>query len=319
MNILITGGSGFIGGAIFKKLKKKHNLYIYDKSKPKFKTKFIKGNLNEKRKLSVLIKKNKIDCIIHLAASLGVKDTENNPSKVLSVNIGGTKNLLESISGSKVKLVLFSSSSEIYGETNKILREDDPIKPTSPYSKTKYAVEQILQDFSVQKSDWSFIVLRYFNPIGAHSSGIIGEQCKGKNKNIFPTINNVALGLTTELKIFGNDWDTFDGTCVRDYIHIMDLVDGHLAALDNVLNKSSLFSVFNLGTGQGTSLKELIKTFEKVNRIKIPFSIAPRRDGDVSFLVADASKALKYLNWKTKYNLEEMCRDGWTWYKKNNS
>ena len=121
------------------------------------------------------------------------------------------------------------------------------------------------------------------------------------------------------MKIFGNDWNTFDGTCVRDYIHIMDLVDGHLAALDNVLSKSSLFSVFNLGTGQGTSLKELIKTFEKVNRIKIPFSIAPRRDGDVSFLVADASKALKYLNWKTKYNLEEMCRDGWTWYKKNNS
>ena len=260
---------------------------------------------------------NCIKAVIHLAGLKYVEESFKNPLSYWETNVVGTVNLLKAMSNYDCKKLIFSSSASIYGETNKILKENDPIKPTNPYSKTKYAVEQILQDFSVQKRDWSFIILRYFNPIGAHYSGIIGEQCKGKNKNIFPTINDVALGLKNELKIFGNDWDTLDGTCIRDYIHVMDLVDGHLAALDSALNESSLFSVFNLGTGHGTSVIELIKTFEKVNKIIIPYSISPRRDGDVSYLVADSSKALKYLNWKTKYNLEDMCRDGWTWYKKN--
>ena len=327
--ILITGGAGYIGSHLCLSLLKDGfqvvvldsfiNSYSYNLKKVIFllnkkypncikNLHIFEGDLRSLEVINNIFLKfyksqNHINAVIHLAGLKYVEDSVKNPLSYWETNVGGTVNLLKAMKAYECKKLIFSSSASIYGETNKILREDDPIKPTSPYSKTKYAVEQILQDFSVQKRDWSFIILRYFNPIGAHYSGIIGEKCKGQNKNIFPTINDVALGFKNELKIFGNDWNTFDGTCVRDYIHIMDLVDGHLAALDNVLSKSSLFSVFNLGTGQGTSLKELIKTFEKVNRIKIPFSIAPRRDGDVSFLVADASKALKYLNWKTKYNL----------------
>jgi len=343
--ILLTGGAGYIGSHLcLSLLKDGYQVVVLDSfinSYPNSLKKVI-GLLNKKypnfiknlhifegdlRNLEVINNifsefyksENYIKAVIHLAGLKYVEESVKNPLSYWETNVVGTFNLLKAMSNYDCKKLIFSSSASIYGETNKILRENDPIKPTNPYSKTKYAVEQILQDFSVQKRDWSFIILRYFNPIGAHYSGIIGEKCKGKNKNIFPTINDVALGLKNELKIFGDDWDTLDGTCIRDYIHIMDLVDGHLAALDSALNESSLFSVFNLGTGYGTSVKELIKTFEKVNRIKIPFSIAPRRDGDVSFLVADASKALIYLNWKTKYNLEDMCRDGWNWYKQNNT
>ena len=340
--ILLTGGGGYIGSHLCLTLLENgykvvvldsfinsypNNLnkviYLLKKSNPNFieNLHVINNDIRNIEFLNNLFLKfkksdNYIEAVIHLAGLKYVEESIKDPLSYWENNVSGTINLLNTMKRFDCKKLVFSSSASIYGVTNKILSENDPIKPNNPYSKSKYVVEEILRDLSNNSSEWSFVILRYFNPIGAHTSGVIGEDCKGKNKNIFPTINNVALGLINEIQIFGDDWDTHDGTTIRDYIHIMDLVEGHILSLKSILKERDVFSVLNLGTGKGTSVKELIKTFENVNKIKIPFSISTRRKGDVPFLVADTSKALKVLNWQTKYNLEDMCRDGWVW---NNS
>ncbi len=295
MNILITGGSGFIGGAIFKKLKKKHNLYIYDKSKPKFKTKFIKGNLNEKRKLSVLIKKNKIDCIIHLAASLGVKDTENNPSKVLSVNIGGTKNLLESISGSKVKLVLFSSSSEIYGETNKKgVKENSNFKPKSVYAHTKIIGEELIKAYS-KIYKYEYLIFRFFNVCG------FGQK---KDFVISKFISNAKKNKL--IYVYGN------GQQKRCFCHVDDATN----AIMKLLKSKNRNDTYNIGNNnQPISMINLAKLIsksfeEKIMIKKIPFNQSDRtKKREIYFRKPDLSKIKKAINYKPKINLEKIIKE----------
>ena len=341
--ILLTGGAGYIGSHLcLSLLKDGYDVVVLDS--------FINSYPNSLKKVISLLNKkypnriknlhifegdlrsleiinnifsefykseNCIKAVIHLAGLKYVEESFKNPLSYWETNVVGTVNLLKAMSNYDCKKLIFSSSASIYGETNKILKENDPIKPTNPYSKTKYAVEQILQDFSVQKRDWSFIILRYFNPIGAHYSGIIGEQCKGKNKNIFPTINDVALGLKNELKIFGNDWDTLDGTCIRDYIHVMDLANGHFYSLEYLINNPPKILNLNLGTGIGTSVLDLIKTFERVNKINVSYQFTQRRKGDAAVVVADNSLVKNILKWKPEKNLDDMCRDGWKWKKLN--
>ena len=218
----------------------------------------------------------------------------------------------------KCKIIVFSSSASIYNaEFKEILDENCHLNPLNPYANTKYVIEKILHDVSLSNSEWRIINLRYFNPIGADPSGLIGEEPKGIPNNLFPFINKVAIGKIKSLKIFGNDWPTKDGTCVRDYIHVMDLAEGHFLALDYILNNRTQFMNLNIGSGIGTSVLELVKTFEEVNDIEIPYSFTPRRKGDYAIVIADNCLAKSILNWTPKRTLEEMCKDGWNWQKNN--
>ena len=215
--------------------------------------------------------------------------------------------------------IVFSSSATIYGDQkNKyLIKENSKIEPINTYGKTKEMVEKILDTLPyLNVKSWEISILRYFNPIGAHSSGLIGENPLNTATNIMPIINEVALGKRKFLEIFGNDWNTKDGTCIRDYIHVMDLADGHIKALEYILRSKSEIIKLNLGTGKGTSVLELVKTFEKVNSIKIPFKFVSRRDGDIQFSVADNSLAKQKINWNPNYGLEEMCKDSWNWFSK---
>ena len=229
----------------------------------------------------------------------------------------------------KCKTFVFSSSATIYGDSTKIpISENANIKPVNPYGNTKAAVEKLLFDIAdcptdlqeVQKSSrsgWRIARLRYFNPVGAHNTGLIGESPNGTPNNLFPAITNVAIGNRDTLKIFGDDWPTSDGTCIRDYIHVMDLASGHIAALNFLLNSSPKILTLNLGTGNGTSVMQALKTFEKVSKRKINFEILNRRSGDSAITVADVSNAEKYLNWKAKRDLKDMCASSWNWQKTN--
>ena len=338
--ILLTGGSGYIGTHLcLRLLESGYRIVVLDSNVNSFKINldrvkillkiskpnainnlhFVKDDIRKENIIDDLFSNylksnNPIEAVVHLAGLKSIEESSNNPLEYWETNVYGSINLLKVMHKYNCRKLLFSSSASIYRANNTILNEKSLINPLNPYSETKYAVENILKSLSKNSSAWSFIILRYFNPIGAHFSGKIGENCKGKATNIFPIINNVALGLVEKVNIFGDDWDTFDGTCIRDYIHIMDLVEGHLFALRNILNKESLFSTFNLGTGKGSSVKELIRTFEEVNKVKVPFIVSNRRKGDVASSVADVKEANKKLGWKAKFNLEDMCRDGWAWY-----
>ena len=338
--ILLTGGSGYIGSHLcLRLLEIGYRIVVLDSNVNSFRINldrvkcllkishpntinnlhFIKDDIRKEVVLenlfaNYLTSNNPIEAVVHLAGLKSIEESSHNPLAYWETNVHGSINLLKVMQKYNCRKLLFSSSASIYRANNKLLNENDLIHPLNPYSETKYAVENILKSLSKNSSAWSFIILRYFNPIGAHFSGKIGENCKGKATNIFPIINNVALGLVEKVNIFGDDWDTFDGTCIRDYIHIMDLVEGHLFALRNILKNESLFSTFNLGTGKGASVKELIRTFEEVNKVKVPFIISKRRKGDVASSVADVNEANKILGWEAKFNLEDMCRDGWAWY-----
>ena len=216
--------------------------------------------------------------------------------------------------------LVFSSSATIYGLKNKnnLIKESDSICPINPYGQTKEVVELILKDLSkVKNSRWRISVLRYFNPIGAHSSGLIGENPLNEPNNILPIINRVAAGKVKELRIFGNDWETIDGTGVRDYIHVMDLAEGHISALEYLLKSNTSYLELNLGTGKGTSVLELVNCFSKANKVKVPYKYTHRREGDVPYSVADNSLAKSKLSWKPKRDLYKMCADSWNWYSKN--
>jgi len=219
----------------------------------------------------------------------------------------------------KCKNIVFSSSATTYKtQENKPLKENDICDPINPYGMTKLTIENVLKDvFESEPLEWRIASLRYFNPIGAHEFGLLGEDPIGKPSNIFPQITKVAMGKLNNIQIFGTDWPTPDGTGVRDYIHVMDLAEGHLSALDHLINEGPQILILNLGTGLGTSVLELINTFQKVNKISVPYSFLGRRDGDSAILVADNSLAKSVLNWEPKRNLEDMCRDGWNWELKN--
>ena len=278
---------------------------------------FYQIDISNKELLRNVFEKEKIEAVIHFAGFKAVGESVKYPVMYYENNIMSTLSLIEIMTEYDVKKIVFSSSATVYGINNPSpLVEEMPTSATNPYGYTKVMLEQILKDVHVADSDWSIALLRYFNPIGAHESGMIGENPLGIPNNLMPFIAQVAVGKRQELSVFGNDYDTVDGTGVRDYIHVVDLAFGHIKALEKIL-ESKKVHIYNLGSGVGTSVLELIKTFEVENKIQIPYKIVPRRAGDVAICFANADKALNELNWKTTKTIADMCRDTWNWQSKN--
>jgi len=244
-----------------------------------------------------------------------VNESIEDPISYWETNVFGTINLLKVMKQYNCKKLVFSSSATVYKPlTEKLINEQSKLGPINPYGSTKLAVENMLGDLvKDKKHDWKIINLRYFNPVGAHPSGLIGESPKGKPNNLFPILLNVAAGEYKSLSIFGKDWPTYDGTCIRDFIHIIDLAEAHISALEYIMNSPPVFMNLNIGTGKGHSVLEVVETFKKVNKCSFNYSFESRRDGDAPYLVADNSLALTTLNWSPKRSLVDMCRDAWRW------
>ena len=331
MAILVTGGAGYIGShTTVELLAAGHEVIILDdfsNSSPKVLDRlktitgkniaFYEGSILNKPFLNKIFKENNIEAIIHFAAFKAVGESVKDPLKYYHNNITGTISLLEVMAENKVKNIVFSSSATVYGMNNiSPLTEDMPTSATNPYGYTKVMMEQILNDVAFADKEWSVTNLRYFNPIGAHESGLIGEAPNGVPNNIMPYITQVAVGKLQELSIFGDDYDTPDGTGVRDYIHVVDLAKGHVLALkDNLATTGS--HVYNLGAGKGYSVLDLVKTFEKENGVTIPYTIKPRRAGDIATCYANSNKAKEVLGWTVQKTLADMVRDSWRWQSQN--
>ena len=337
-SILVTGGTGFIGShTCLVLLKKNYQIFIVDsfvnsgqniinnilkiyhyEEKFKKKINFFKGDIRDKEFLrDVFSIANKrglfIEMVIHFAGLKSVGESIYDPISYWENNVSGTINLISVMQENSCFSIVFSSSATLYSPLKNIsLDENSTINPINPYGRTKFTIENFLKDvFLSQPKKWRIANLRYFNPIGAHSSGLLGESYKGIPTNIFPLIINTGMGSQKEIKIFGNNWPTRDGTPIRDYIHVMDLAEGHIKTVEYLFeNKPSLVN-FNLGTGKGTSVLELIKVFEKINNVKIPYSFTSRRKGDPCFLVANNKLAKKVLNWFPSRSIQDMCKDGW--------
>ena len=328
MKILVTGGTGFIGShTVVELLDQNHEVVIVDnlcnssesvvKNIEKITNKkvpFFNIDVRDKKALEDLCSKNHFDCCIHFAGLKAVGESCQKPLEYYDNNINGTLVLLEILNKYNCHNFIFSSSATVYGnpKSNPIDETFPKGTCTNPYGWTKSMIEQILIDLQKAQPDWNIALLRYFNPLGAHKSGLIGEEPNGTPNNLMPYITQVAVGKRKELNVFGNDYDTPDGTGVRDYIHVVDLAKGHVKALKVIEEKQGL-KIYNLGTGQGYSVMQVIKTFEKVNNIKIPYQIKPRRPGDISACYANPQKAFKELNWKAEYSLEDMCKDSYNW------
>jgi UDP-glucose 4-epimerase len=256
---------------------------------------------------------HKFDACIHFAGLKAVGESVSIPLQYYHNNISGTLVLCQAMRDANVKKIVFSSSATVYGVPKTLpIQESFPLSATNPYGQTKLMIEQILQDLYVSDPGWSISILRYFNPVGAHKSGLIGEAPKGIPNNLMPYVTQVATGKLPKLKIFGNDYPTPDGTGVRDYIHVSDLASGHSASLKRVLSQTGI-DVYNLGTGKGYSVLELLHAFEKASGRKIPYEFVPRRSGDIASCYADPTKAKKELHWETTRDLNEMCEDSWRW------
>jgi UDP-glucose 4-epimerase len=331
MSILVTGGAGYIGShTCVELLDAGYDIVVVDNfsnSKPEAlrRVKEITGkdfkvyavDLLDRDGLDKVFSENDIQAVIHFAGLKAVGESVAIPLKYYYNNITGTIILCEVMQKHGVKKVVFSSSATVYGKPESVpIKENFPLCPTNPYGRTKYMIEEILRDVYVADNEWSIILLRYFNPIGAHESGRIGEDPNGIPNNLMPYITQVAVGKREKLYVFGNDYDTHDGTGVRDYIHVVDLARGHLKALEKAMKDNGV-EVYNLGTGMGYSVLDVVKTFERVNGVKIPYVITGRRPGDVDKCYADPTKAHKELGWKAEKNLEDMCRDSWNWQKNN--
>ncbi|HBL83566.1 MAG: UDP-glucose 4-epimerase GalE [Clostridiales bacterium GWF2_38_85] len=329
--ILITGGAGFIGShTAVALLNAGYEIGILDNlSNSKYESirrikqltekecPFFEIDLLDYLALDRIFCENKIDSVIHFAGFKAVGESVSKPLEYYHNNITGTLNLCRIMREHNVKKLVFSSSATVYGLAKVVpVTEDMPISATNPYGSTKLMIENILNDLFVSDNDWSIALLRYFNPIGAHKSGILGENPNGIPNNLMPRICNVVNGKMDKLTIWGTDYATHDGTGVRDYIHVLDLADGHIAAL-NKCNKDKGIFTYNLGTGIGYSVFDLINTFARVNNVNIPYDVCPRRPGDVASLYADCSKAEKEMSWKAKLGLEDMCADSYKFVKKN--
>ena len=275
---------------------------------------FYQADIRDEAALKQIFGEHKIDACIHCAGLKAVGESVEKPLEYYDNNIGGTLALLKVMRIYGCKNIIFSSSATVYGAADVLpITEETPKKDcTNPYGWTKSMIEQILTDLQKADNSWNVILLRYFNPIGAHRSGKIGENPQGIPNNLMPYITQVAIGKMPFVRVFGNDYDTPDGTGVRDYIHVVDLAKGHIKALKAVAENCGL-AIYNLSTGEGCSVLDIIKAFEKVNKVKVPYKIMPRRSGDIATCYADASKALRELGWKAEYNIEDMCRDAWNW------
>ena len=332
MEILVTGGAGFIGShTCVELLNNGYEVIVIDnlinsdsealnrvqKITGK-KLKFYEGDIADISLLEKIFRENNIKACIHFAGLKAVGESVKKPLKYYKNNLSSTITLIEAMNKYNVKNLIFSSSATVYGEPDTVpIKETFPKKEcTNPYGWTKSMLEQIFIDVQKADSEWNIILLRYFNPIGAHSSGLIGENPNGIPNNLMPYITQVASGKLKELGIFGNDYNTPDGTGVRDYIHVMDLAVGHVKALDKIKENCGL-EIYNLGTGNVYSVLDIVKNFEKANGVKIPYSIKPRRAGDIAMNYCDASKAEKEMGWKAKYDILDMCKDSWNWQKKN--
>ena len=331
MVILVTGGAGYIGShTCVELLSKNEELVIVDNfsnSKPevlekikeitKKDFKFYEVDLLDKPSLEKVFQENDIKEVIHFAGLKAVGESVQKPLQYYHNNITGTITLLEVMNKFNCKKIVFSSSATVYSLPKTVpITEDLPLSTTNPYGSTKLFIEQILKDCCVPDKDFSVILLRYFNPIGAHSSGLIGEDPNGIPNNLMPFIARVADGTYPELNVFGNDYETHDGTGVRDYIHVVDLSIGHIKAIEKIRNMKGV-EIYNLGTGKGFSVLDLVNTFEKVNNVKVNYKIVGRRAGDIAVCYANCDKALKELGWKCERNIEDMCRDTWNFILKN--
>lgn len=332
MKILVTGGSGYIGThTIVELIHAGHEVIAIDNLSNSKKEaikrvgeivdrdiEFIEGDVCDKDFLRSVFSNNKIDGVIHFAGLKSVNESVDSPLGYYSNNLDSTISLCEVMAEHNVKRLIFSSSATVYGVPSEL-----PLKETSrtgigisnPYGQTKYMCEQILKDLCFSDREWKISILRYFNPVGAHESGLIGEDPEKPN-NLVPYISWVAVGRLDKLSVFGDDYDTRDGSGVRDYIHVVDLAKGHLAALNAIENNEGA-EVFNLGTGRGYSVFEVVKAFEKASGVKIPLEIKPRRNGDVAECYADSSKANRLLKWKAEKGIEDACNDSWRWQSKN--
>jgi len=344
-SILVTGGCGFIGShTCLNLLENNFNIVVLDSninsnsiSLKKIleigllnnhdfsqKLSFYKGDIRDFNLLDRIFfesikNKSPIEAVVHFAGLKAVEESFKDPLLYWDNNLNGSLTLFRAMQKYDCKNIVFSSSATVYGNSSlKLISEKVKLKPTNVYGKTKLAVEQLLKDlFLSSDKSWRIANLRYFNPIGAHHSGLIGENPLNIPNNLFPYICGVASGKFKNLNIYGNNWDTEDGTCVRDFIHVMDLAEAHSATLFYLFKNNPIVLNLNIGTGKGTSVIELMNTFKEINKCNIPFKFVDRRQGDVSYLVADNSLALSTIQWKPKRNLEKMCLDGWRWQKNN--
>lgn len=332
MNILVTGGAGYIGShTIVELIKVGHSVVVVDNLCNSCKIAiervekitgtpitFYEADIRDRQALNAILDKHSIDACIHFAGLKAVGESVSQPHEYYDNNITGTLNLIDALRAYNIKNIIFSSSATVYGEPQTIPITEECPKGicTNPYGWTKWMIEQMLTDLYVADHSWNIVLLRYFNPIGAHESGLIGDNPKGVPNNLMPYITQVAVGKRETLHIFGNNYDTPDGTGVRDYIHVVDLAKGHLAAL-KAIEMNCGVEIYNLGTGKGYSVLNIVNAFEAVNGIKIPYVIDPRRPGDIATCYSAPSKAFKYLGWKAEYGIEEMCRDSWNWQKNN--
>lgn len=332
MKILVTGGLGFIGShTCVSLLEENYEIVVVDKlsnsdisvvDKIKKITnksfKFYQSDVCNEAELDKIFSSEKIDAVIHFAAYKAVGESVEKPISYYENNLISTIKLCKIMKKYHCNKLVYSSSATVYGSPKELpIKEDFPLSTTNPYGTTKLMTERILQDICLADPSFSVIILRYFNPIGAHESGLLGEDPNGIPNNLMPYIMKVAVKKLASLNIFGGDYDTKDGTGVRDYIHVVDLANGHLKALDKVNNTKGI-NYYNLGTGKGYSVLEVVKTFEKVNNVTVPYNIVARRKGDIAACYADSSKAKKELNWEAVKTLEEMCKDSYNFVKKQN-
>lgn len=331
MAVLVTGGAGYIGShTCVELLNAGYEIVVVDNlSNSKLEAvnrikkitgkdfKFYEVDLLEKEKLNGVFDENKIEAVIHFAGLKAVGESVAIPLSYYHNNITGTLILCEVMKAHNVKKIVFSSSATVYGMPDRVpISEDFPLSATNPYGRTKLMIEEILRDLYVSDNEWSIALLRYFNPIGAHESGTIGEDPNGIPNNLMPFITQVAVGKLQKLRVFGSDYDTVDGTGVRDYIHVVDLAIGHLRALDKV-RESKGVDAYNLGTGRGYSVLEIVNAFIKASGVEIPYDLVDRRPGDIAICYANPDKAEKELKWTAKKDINDMCKDSWKWQSSN--
>ncbi len=338
MKILVTGGAGYVGTHTLIELDSAGFEFIVldnlsNSSKEALKRveqiigkniEFIEGDIRDKELLKKIFTNNNIDSTIHFAGLKAVGESVEKPLEYYDNNVNGTISLLQAMQEYNCKKIVFSSSATVYGDPKEVpITEDSQtgVGITNPYGRTKYFIEEILKDLYTSDNSWKIAILRYFNPIGAHESGLIGEDPEGLPNNLMPYISQVAVGKLKELQIFGNDYPTIDGTGVRDYIHVVDLANAHVKALEYLNNSTFNIKnsplIYNLGTGKGYSVLEVIKAFENVSGVKVPYKITSRRSGDIAQIYANPTKAKELLNWEAKRDIEQMCHDSWNWQSRN--
>lgn len=331
MKILVTGGAGYIGShTCIELLNNGYEVVVLDNFSNSSmesinrvekitgkKIRLYEADIADKNKLDEIFKNEGIDAVVHFAGLKAVGESVSMPLEYFMNNISGTLTMLDVMRNHNIKNIVFSSSATVYGTPKSVpIKEDFPLSVTNPYGRTKLMLEEIFRDLYVSDSDWNIILLRYFNPIGAHESGLIGEDPNGIPNNLLPYITKVSIGELPVLRVFGNDYDTSDGTCIRDYIHVVDLARGHVKALAKLTENVGI-QEYNLGTGNGYSVLDVIRNFETASGAKVPYEIAQRRPGDVAVCYADAERAKEELGFVAEYDIKRMCEDSYRWQKLN--